>query len=102
MYPLQIIFLIFETDFRKHKILQYGRSALYDDFTFLPEDEYSCLPFKLAEETFAIEIKPKQGWRPLRQRHFPKCIYCLNQYSKVATFQLKNMKVIKMLFILDF
>ncbi|KAJ8948196.1 hypothetical protein NQ318_010472 [Aromia moschata] len=34
-------------DFRKNKILQCGRAALFDDFAFLCEDEYEYLPFEM-------------------------------------------------------
>ncbi|RZC36155.1 inositol-pentakisphosphate 2-kinase, partial [Asbolus verrucosus] len=46
-------------DYRKLKSLQYGRAALFDDYAFLPDEFY---PFLLSSDTFAVEIKPKQGW----------------------------------------
>ncbi|KAJ8978481.1 hypothetical protein NQ317_002068 [Molorchus minor] len=77
-------------DFRKTKILQYGRAALFDDFAFLYEDDYEYLPFKLEDDTFAVEIKPKQGWKPLSERQFPKCLYCMNQHLKMEKGQINE------------
>ncbi|XP_056637552.1 inositol-pentakisphosphate 2-kinase isoform X1 [Diorhabda sublineata] len=76
---------------RKHKILQCGRASLFNDFAFIPEDEYDYLPFDVADDTFAIELKPKQGWRPLSEKHYPACVYCMNQYYKL---QQKKIKVL--------
>ncbi|KAJ8917813.1 hypothetical protein NQ315_010722 [Exocentrus adspersus] len=58
----------FRPDFRKAKILQNGRAAVFDDFAFLPKASDKCLQFKLTDTTFAIEIKPKQGWKPDPER----------------------------------
>jgi hypothetical protein len=67
-------------DYRKAKSLQYGRAALFDDYAFLPDEFY---PFLLSNNTFAVEIKLKQGWVPFSEKHFPKCTFCMNQYVKV-------------------
>ncbi|KAG5893288.1 hypothetical protein JTB14_014301 [Gonioctena quinquepunctata] len=80
----------YRPDFRKHKILQYGRASLFDDFAFIPQDEYEYLPFQVSEDTFAVELKPKQGWRPLSEKHFPACLFCMKQYLK-----LQNKKIDK-------
>ncbi|CAG9862019.1 unnamed protein product [Phyllotreta striolata] len=79
----------YRSDFRKHKILQYGRASLFDDFAFIPENDYNYLPFILSDDTFAIELKPKQGWRPLSEKHFPVCIYCMHQYLKLEKKKIK-------------
>ncbi|EFA10622.1 hypothetical protein TcasGA2_TC016259 [Tribolium castaneum] len=69
--------------YRKNKSLQYGRAALFDDYALLPDEFY---PFPLSNNTYAIEIKPKQGWIPFSEKHLPKCTFCLNQYVKVIIF----------------
>ncbi|XP_050500529.1 inositol-pentakisphosphate 2-kinase isoform X1 [Diabrotica virgifera virgifera] len=76
-------------DFRKHKTLQYGRASIFDDFAFIPEDEYEYLPFNIADDTFAIELKPKQGWRSLSEKHYPACVYCMHQYLKLQQRKIK-------------
>ncbi|CAH2012358.1 unnamed protein product [Acanthoscelides obtectus] len=73
----------YRPEFRKQKILQYSRASLFDDFAFIPKDEYEYLPFEMSQNTYAIEIKPKQGWRPLSEKHFPACLFCMHQYLKV-------------------
>lgn len=65
---------------RKHKKLQHGRAALFQDYAFLPKIKPSII-----NDTFAIEIKPKQGWVPFNDKQFSNCIYCMNQYLKVYT-----------------
>ncbi|CAH1112731.1 unnamed protein product [Psylliodes chrysocephalus] len=79
----------YRPEFRKHKILQYGRASLFDDFAFIPENEYDYLPFKVAEDTYAIELKLKQGWRPLSEKHFPTCVFCMHQYLKLEKKKIK-------------
>lgn len=82
-YNQNLIFIGKFLDHRKIKKLQYGRAALFDDYTFLPDDFY---PFLLSDNTFAIEIKPKQGWISFGEKLSLKCTFCMNQYIKVIYF----------------
>ncbi|CAH2012357.1 unnamed protein product [Acanthoscelides obtectus] len=79
----------YRPEFRKQKILQYSRASLFDDFAFIPKDEYEYLPFEMSQNTYAIEIKPKQGWRPLSEKHFPACLFCMHQYLKAEKKQIR-------------
>ncbi|XP_063921224.1 inositol-pentakisphosphate 2-kinase [Zophobas morio] len=75
-------------NYRKTKSLQYGRAALFDDYAFLPDEFY---PFLLSNNTYSVEIKPKQGWVPFSERHFPKCAFCMNQYVKHNKGQIQSL-----------
>ncbi|GJQ71342.1 hypothetical protein Trydic_g11076 [Trypoxylus dichotomus] len=72
--------------FRKHKKLQFGRATFFTDFAFLPKNLDS---FRLSGATYAIEIKPKQGWIPVLSRQ-TKCQFCQNQYLKLQKGQIKK------------
>ncbi|KAK9695155.1 Inositol-pentakisphosphate 2-kinase [Popillia japonica] len=72
--------------FRKHKKLQFGRATFFTDFAFLPKNLDS---FRLSGATYAIEIKPKQGWIPKQSRQ-SKCQFCQNQYLKLQKNQIKK------------
>lgn len=74
-------------EFRQNKTLQYGRAALFDDFAFLPS-EYINLQF--AEDTFCVEIKPKQGWRPPKEQMYSQCLFCMQQFLKIEKNQIKS------------
>ncbi|KAL3269691.1 hypothetical protein HHI36_008751 [Cryptolaemus montrouzieri] len=74
-------------DFRKHNILHYGRATLFHDFTTLETDD---LPIKLSNDVFSVEIKPKKGWVPFREKNFPECIFCMNQYIKLETGKISE------------
>ncbi|CAH1155832.1 unnamed protein product [Phaedon cochleariae] len=80
----------YRPEFRKHKILQYGRASIFNDFAFIPQEECDYLPFKMSEDTFAIEIKPKQAWRSLSEKHFPACVFCMNQYMKLGNKRINT------------
>lgn len=72
--------------FRKHKRIQFGRATFFTDFAFLPKHLDS---FRLSGATYAIEIKPKQGWIPAQSRQ-SKCQFCQNQYLKLQQGQIKK------------
>ncbi|XP_066246837.1 inositol-pentakisphosphate 2-kinase isoform X1 [Euwallacea similis] len=74
-------------DFRMSKTLQYGRAALFADFAFLPT-QFDNL--QLSGNTYAVEIKPKQGWRPYKEQIHPHCFFCMNQYLKLEKKQIKS------------
>ncbi|KAF7272972.1 hypothetical protein GWI33_014286 [Rhynchophorus ferrugineus] len=75
-------------EFRQNKTLQYGRAALFDDFAFLPSkfDGYES-----SDNTYSIEIKPKQGWRPIKEQFLPQCFFCMNQFLKMERGQIKSL-----------
>nr|XP_023021776.1 inositol-pentakisphosphate 2-kinase isoform X1 [Leptinotarsa decemlineata] len=81
----------YRPEFRKHKILQYGRASLFDDYAFMPLDEYDYLPFQMSEDTFAVELKPKQGWRPFSEKHYPACVFCMKQYLKLESKKISKL-----------
>lgn len=72
----------YRPEFRKNKTLDFERAALFQDFTFLQID---YLPFRLSNDTFTVEIKPKKGWKSFIEKQFPKCIFCMNQYLKIKS-----------------
>lgn len=63
--------------------MQYGRTALFNDFAFLPI-EFDHLEF--SKNTFSVELKPKQGWRPFKEQIHDHCFFCMNQYLKVSSY----------------
>ncbi|CAH1135995.1 unnamed protein product [Ceutorhynchus assimilis] len=66
---------------RQNKTLQYNRAALFNDFAYLPI-QYDYLPF--SGQTYSVEIKPKQGWRPLEEQQlYKQCFFCMNQHLKL-------------------
>lgn len=74
-------------EYRQNKTLQYGRAALFDDFAFLP---FECDNLEFAQNTFSVEIKPKQGWRPPKEQMYPQCFFCMHQFLKMEKNQIKN------------
>lgn len=41
-------------------------------------------------DTFAVELKPKQGWRAPKERlALPRCLYCMHQQLKLATGRIQ-------------
>ncbi|ERL95601.1 hypothetical protein D910_00028 [Dendroctonus ponderosae] len=75
-------------DHRRHKTLQLGRAALFSDFAFLPP-RFDHLDF--IGDTFAVELKPKQGWRPPKERlALPQCLYCMHQLLKLQTGRVQG------------
>lgn len=74
-------------DFRLSKTLQYGRAALFRDFAFLPS-QYDNI--RLVGSTFAVEIKPKQGWRPYKEQIHPHCFFCMHQHLKLEKRRVKS------------
>ncbi|KAL1501430.1 hypothetical protein ABEB36_006750 [Hypothenemus hampei] len=73
--------------YRKKKTLQIGRATLFRDFAFLPR-QFDQLEFK--GQTYAVEIKPKQGWRAETERHYPECLFCMNQYLKLEKEKIQS------------
>lgn len=58
---------------------RYG--ILYPDVAFLPK---SLIDTQNLNDTFSVEIKPKQGWTfNSWAAAVDKCRYCLSQYLKV-------------------
>ncbi|CAH0556662.1 unnamed protein product [Brassicogethes aeneus] len=73
---------------RKHKILDYGRATLFDDFTCINND---YLPFNISKDTFSFEFKPKQDWEPLLNLNkHPRHTFCMNQYYKLEKKLISN------------
>lgn len=56
------------------------------DYVFLPSKFAKLDPdsFK-SKSTFAVEIKPKQGYQRKEEQRLQKCPYCLAQYYKVMS-----------------
>lgn len=80
-YRLCVSNICFLPENRKNKRLSYGKATLFDDFSLLPLLIESRV--KPISPTFAIEIKPKQGWFPVSEQKFSKCLFCLKQHLKV-------------------
>ncbi|XP_030762723.1 inositol-pentakisphosphate 2-kinase [Sitophilus oryzae] len=75
-------------EFRQNKTLQYGRAALFHDFAYLPSLDDNL---QFSQNTFSVEIKPKQGWRPMKEHFLPQCLYCMNQFLKIQNKQIKTL-----------
>ncbi|XP_043676843.1 inositol-pentakisphosphate 2-kinase isoform X2 [Vespula pensylvanica] len=66
----------------KKKVKRYAMKM--QDYVFLPSKFAKLDPdwFK-SKSTFAVEIKPKQGYQRKEEQRLQKCPYCLAQYYKL-------------------
>ncbi|XP_012282176.1 inositol-pentakisphosphate 2-kinase isoform X2 [Orussus abietinus] len=62
----------------------------YLDYTFLPFASRFNEETTASNSTFCVEIKPKQGYVPKRDRQFQMCPYCLAQYYKLKKGAIRN------------
>lgn len=69
---------------RKQKSSVKNYSTKMPDYAFLPLNFASLNTDSFrSKSTFAIEIKPKQGYQSQQEKPLQKCPYCLTQYYKL-------------------
>ncbi|XP_035742460.1 inositol-pentakisphosphate 2-kinase-like [Vespa mandarinia] len=73
----------FRSEKRKYKKKVKIYAMKMPDYTFLPS-MFAKLDHDLfkSKSTFAVEIKPKQGYQRKEEQRLQKCPYCLAQYYK--------------------